>query len=224
MRTLTVDEARAFYDRFGAKQDRQAFYERPALAALVANARFGDAQFVFEFGCGTGSFAATLLQNHLSPSCRYLGIDISSTMVRLASERLAQYAPRASAVLASADPVLPLANASADRFIATYVLDLLSESAAIETLDEARRVLGPGGLLCLAGITHGVTATSKAIMSVWQSLFARNPNLVGGCRPTRLNNLLPIEQWGIRYHDTVESWGVASEVVVAFPQQALSDA
>ncbi len=33
-RLLTVDEARKYYDRFGAKQDSQSFYEDPALAEL----------------------------------------------------------------------------------------------------------------------------------------------------------------------------------------------
>lgn len=138
-------------------------------------------------------------------------------MVRLANERLASYAPQACAILASADPVLPLADACVDRFLSTYVLDLLSDSAAAQILGEARRVLVPGGLLCLAGITHGVTPTSKIVMSVWQWLFARNPRIVGGCRPTRLAELLPQDQWRIRHHDAVVSWGVASEVLVAIP-------
>ena len=88
MRNLSVEEARVFYDRFGAKQDQQLFYEGPALATLVANAGFAEAQSLFEYGCGTGRFAHELLEHYLPEGCRYLGVDISSTMVRLASERL----------------------------------------------------------------------------------------------------------------------------------------
>ena len=33
-RTLSLDEARAFYDAFGARQDGQAFYEDAATSVL----------------------------------------------------------------------------------------------------------------------------------------------------------------------------------------------
>lgn len=94
MRSFSVAEARAFYDRFGAKQDRQLFYEGPALATLVANARLGEARSVFEYGCGTGRFAQELLEHYLPNECVYVGVDISSTMVRLAAERLVGHAGR----------------------------------------------------------------------------------------------------------------------------------
>ena len=87
-RTLTTSEARAFYDRFGAKQDKQAFYEDRAIAALIAHADFEHAQSIFEFGCGTGRLAARLLPTPLPDNCHYLGVDISTTMVALARERL----------------------------------------------------------------------------------------------------------------------------------------
>ena len=35
---LSSDEARAFYDRFGARQDSQAFYEDPATRDLIVHA------------------------------------------------------------------------------------------------------------------------------------------------------------------------------------------
>ena len=51
---LSRQEARAVYDRIGAWQDTQAFYEGPALDALIAHGSFEDARAVFEVGCGTG--------------------------------------------------------------------------------------------------------------------------------------------------------------------------
>jgi len=217
MRTLTVDEARKFYDRFGAKQDRQVFYERKALESLVQASRFGDAQSVFEFGCGTGRLALELLERHLSPACRYLGIDVSSTMIGISSTRLAPHAARASAILASGDLKLPLPDVSVDRFVSTYVLDLLSDSATLQLLAEARRVLDRHGLLCVAGISRGTTPLSRAVMSAWQWLFRQKPSLVGGCRPIRLADMLHEAGWKVDFQQTVVSWGVASEVIVAVP-------
>jgi SAM-dependent methyltransferase len=64
-RTLSPARAKAFYDRFGRKQDAQAFYEDAALDDLVSHASFGTARTVFELGCGTGRLAVTLLRERL---------------------------------------------------------------------------------------------------------------------------------------------------------------
>lgn len=217
MRTLTPEEARTFYDRFGRKQDSQTFYEAPALDALVTNAALADAGRIFEFGCGTGRFALELLRRRLPRTALYCGVDLSTTMVRLASKRLAPFGPRAFVALASGEPMLPRRDASVDRFISTYVLDLLPDSSVRHVLVEARRVLRPGGLICLAGASHGTTAVSRLVMRSWQWLFARRPMWVGGCRPIELADFLPSSAWDVRFHTVVIAWGVASEVLIASP-------
>jgi ubiquinone/menaquinone biosynthesis C-methylase UbiE len=217
MRTLTPEEAKIFYDRFGSKQDSQAFYEMSALNKLIANSAFQDAQSVFEFGCGTGRFALELLQHRLPPRSVYRGIDISTTMVELASARLAPYASRAAVASASSEPVLPLEDASVDRVVSTYVLDLLPDPVVRQVLSEARRVLRPQGLLCLAGVTHGITPFTRFVMGTWRWLFAINPSWVGGCRPTNLMEHVSPMEWKIHFHTVVAAWGVASEVLVASP-------
>ena len=175
MSTLTTHEAKAFYDKFGARQDSQSFYESSALEQLVAHASFGTAHDVFEFGCGTGRFALDLLQHHLPATAVYRGTDISTTMVDLATARLAPFADRASVTLSSGEDALPLADQSMDRVVSTYVLDLLPSGAVRRLLAEAGRVLRPDGLLCVTGITHGTTWPSRIVMGVWQWLGRRLP-------------------------------------------------
>ena len=217
MRTFTPEEAKFFYDKFGGRQDSQTFYEERALQALATNASLQDAQCVLEVGCGTGRFALDLLQHYLPATALYLGTDISSTMIKLAAERLGSFARRASVVLVQGGQTLPIMDGSVDRFVATYVFDLLSTLAQQQLVAEARRVLRPNGLLCLAGITNGVTPLSRLVMGVWQWLFAQNPRWVGGCRPSPISAYLPSTGWGIRFHTVVVSWGVASEVIIASP-------
>lgn len=65
MRTLSYSEARRAYDRIGTLQDTQAFYEDETTAELLRHGAFAEARAVFEFGCGTGRFAETLLEEHL---------------------------------------------------------------------------------------------------------------------------------------------------------------
>ncbi len=47
---LTHQEARAFYDCFGKKQDLQRFYEDPAIDVLLARGEFASAHHLVELG------------------------------------------------------------------------------------------------------------------------------------------------------------------------------
>ena len=220
MQTLTLEEAKAYYDNFGAKQDSQIFYEGPAIKTLIANSHFDQAASVFEFGCGTGRFARELLNEHLPPDAIYCGTDVSSTMIQLATERLKPFGPRATVTLSSTNVDIPVGDNSIDRFVSTYVFDLLPQDVAEKVLDEAQRALQRDGLLCLAGITEGTTFMSHLVMDIWGWIFSRNPSLVGGCRPTELTELLPAAQWQIRHRTVVVAWGIASEVLIAAPIKA----
>ena len=217
MRTLTLDEAKAYYDSFGTKLDSQAFYEGPAIKTMIANSHFDRADTVFEFGCGTGRFAQELFEEYLPSGSKYHGVDISTTMTQLATERLKSFGPRAMVTQASNEVMIPLEAYSIDRFVSTYVFDLLPQASIQKVLFQAHRALKPDGLLCLAGITPGTTPVSRFVMRTWQWIFSQKPSIVGGCRPTHLKELLPAAQWQIRFQTVVVAWGIASGVVIAAP-------
>ena len=216
---LTSSQARAFYDRFGRKQDAQAFYENAALDDLVAHAAFERAERVFEFGCETGRLALRLLAKHLSPSASYLGVDISTTMIGIAEQRIAPYRPRAAVSASDGAVRFPLPDRSVDRVVSTYVLDLLSEADVGLAVAEARRVLAPGGMLCLAGLTHGATLASRIVSSLWSAVFRLSATLVGGCRPLRLSSFLDRRDWSVDHRAVVTAFAIPSEVVVASVKQ-----
>jgi ubiquinone/menaquinone biosynthesis C-methylase UbiE len=217
---LTRSQARAFYDRFGKKQDAQAFYEDAALDDLIAHAALEQAEKVFELGCGTGRFAFRLLTKHLSLSASYLGIDLSQTMIKIAEQRISDYAERAKVVQSDGSIHFPLPDSSVDRVVSTYVLDLLSETDIRLAVSEASRVLIPNGKLCLASLTHGVTFASRIVCALWSAVFSLNAPLVGGCRPIRLDSFFDPDIWLIDYRNVVTQWGVPSEVLIASPKSA----
>ena len=212
---LTRSQARTFYDRFGKKQDAQAFYEDAALDDLIAHGAFEQAEKVFEFGCGTGRFASRLLTKHLSPSTSYLGIDLSQTMINIAEQRISAYAERAEVVQSDGSMCFPLPDHSVDRVVSTYVLDLLSETDIRQAISEVYRVLMPGGKLCLVSLTYGVTFASRIVCALWSQLFRLHAPLVGGCRPIRLDPLIDQHSWSIDYRNVVTQFGVSSEVLIA---------
>lgn len=214
--TLTPSQARTFYDRFGEKQDAQGFYEDAALDDLVAHAAFRQADGVFEFGCGTGRFALGLLTEHLPDSASYLGVDISKTMIDIANQRLSPYTERARVELSDGSMAFPIPDHSVGRVVSNYVLDLLSENDIHLVLREARRVLKPGGRLCLVSLTNGNTLASRFVSSSWSMVFRLHAPLVGGCRPVRLESYFD-QHWSVEYRHVVKSFGVPSEVLVASP-------
>lgn len=215
---LSASEARAYYNHFGKKQDSQGFYEDPALYDLIAHASFQDAEAVFEFGCGTGKFAACLLEEHLRTSATYFGCDVSPVMVELATQRLTPYAERASVVRSDGTIHFQLSDHSVDHVICSYVLDLLSEQDARLVFTEAHRVLKPKGKLCLVSLTNGFTLPSRLVSSVWKAVFRMRASLVGGCRPIRLEPYVDQECWQFEYRKVVIAFGVPSEVLVVSRQ------
>ena len=215
--TLPRAEAKAFYDRFGAKQDKQGWYEDPPVARLIAHADFGAAKRVVELGCGTGRLAAKLIGEALPKDASYLALDLSATMAALATERLAGFGPRAQVKQTDGAPVLPVADASVDRVVSTYVLDLLPVADIAMLVADAHRALAPGGKLCLVGLTHGERGLSTLVSRFWSSVFRKNPAKVGGCRPLRMSEHLPRERWRIDHREVVTAWAIPSEVVVASP-------
>jgi ubiquinone/menaquinone biosynthesis C-methylase UbiE len=214
-RYLTAEQTRSVYDRIGRIQDLQAVYEHRAITALLAHADFAHAHAVCEFGHGTGALAERLLRDHVPRDARYSGIDISPRMHDLATRRLRAYADRVELRLGNALPDLPYPDASFDRFLAAYVLDLLSPDDITRTLEEARRVLVAGGLLCLASLTAGTTRPSTLVTRAWQTLWSLKPALVGGCRPITIINDLDGTAWTLRHRQTVTTAVITSEVVVA---------
>ena len=211
---LTSSQARAYYDKFGRKQDLQGFYEDPALDDLVAHAGFQNARKIFEFGCGTGKFAERLLAEYVSSSATYFGCDVSSTMVGLATRRLLDYGKRAKVVWLNGIVHFPLPDQSVDRVVSTYVLDLLSMEDIGLVFTEAHRVLTPEGKLCLVSLTKGVTFLSRMVSFIWMTVFRLRASLVGGCRPIQLERYVDPKHWDLEYRNVMTPFGVPSEILV----------
>jgi ubiquinone/menaquinone biosynthesis C-methylase UbiE len=212
---LSREQVQSFYNRFGAKQDWQGFYEGPAIRDLLAHGAFENARAVFELGCGTGALAEKLLTRYLSKEATYLCFDLSSTMVSLAKTRLYKYGPRAEVRLTDGSLKLPLPDSGYDRFISNYVLDLLPPEDIEVVMEEAHRVLEPEGRLCLVSLTYGNTSASRIVIWLWRRIFGFRPSLVGGCRPVKLLDFISEKMWQVVHHNSVVTFGIPSEVVVA---------
>ncbi len=215
---LSPREAACVYDRIGRLQDWQSLYEGPAIAELLRAGNFAKARSVYELGPGTGALAERLLSDYLPKDARYRGVDVSPKMVRLARERLHRWAERARIDLVDGSLPLPGPDGGYDRYLAAYVFDLLAPGYSVRVLEEARRLLGQAGLLCLVSLTPGRSGSSRLVSAGWRRLWQLDARIVGGCRPIDLAPLLIAAGWEIRHRSVVQAWSVSSEIVVASPR------
>ena len=215
---LTRQQAREFYDRLGASRDGHPFYARRAIRRLVEHSEFESASSVVEFGCGTGALAARLMEHVLPDYAKYTAFDLSQTMVQNTRRRLVKFGARVTITQTDGRPRVPLPPRCCDRFVSTYVLDLLSGPDIAKLLGQAWTLLRPDGLLCLTSLTFGRTPVSKLVIAIWQKVHLRSPEKVGGHRPISLSSYLGPASWKIVHSSTVVSRGVPSEVVIARPR------
>ncbi|HEX6821901.1 MAG TPA: class I SAM-dependent methyltransferase [Candidatus Sulfotelmatobacter sp.] len=214
-RFLTPEQASRVYDRIGRFQDWQAVYEARAIRELIRMASLDESKGVFEFGCGTGAFAASLLKSCLPPDCRYIGIDIAPRMVRLATTRLQPWGERAKIKLSDGSSRLHEPDETFDHFVSNYVLDLLAPEYASAIIFEAFRVLRNRGRLCLITLGHGRSGVQRLVTELWERIWRLKPEIVGGCRPVDLRRLLAAQEWSIDGYKVVTAFGITSEVLVA---------
>src|SRR6266481_1627826 len=117
--------------------------------------RTGD--HVLEIGVGNGLFIDSLLK--LAPDLRYIGLDISETMLTAAATANSSLAEsgKVSLKLASVD-AMPLGDASIDRAVTVNCIYFWPEP--VKALQEIHRVLKPAGCLVVAAMSPETSATS----------------------------------------------------------------
>ena len=136
-------------------------------------------------------------------------------MASLARERLRPWSERARVDQSDGTPRLTEPDHSFDRFVSTYVFDLLAPDFVHQLLSEAHRVLVPGGTVCLVSMTFGASPLSRAVCWGWQRLWRLSPGIVGGCHPIELSDYVSSDDWSPVYRATSTNWGISSEVLVA---------
>ncbi len=136
---------RAFYEDVwaDAPADPEPWAWERRRALLLAEARPGER--VLDLGCGAGRFVAALRDAGADP----VGVEIASG----ALERARAVAPGADLRLLAQDGSIPLEHGSVDLVWCSEVLEHIADGAHL--LQEARRVLRPGGRMLVTVPYHG---------------------------------------------------------------------
>jgi len=113
---------------------------------LVDQARIKPEQRVLEIGCGTGNLA--ILVKRLHPGAEVVGIDPDPKALARAQRKAGREALSVQLDRGFAEE-LPYPDGSFDRVLSALMFHHLGPEEQEKSLDEARRVLKPGGSLHL---------------------------------------------------------------------------
>jgi len=151
---------------------------------LVDQARIQPDQRILEIGCGTGNLA--ILTKRLHPGAEVIGIDPDPKALARAQRKA-----RREAIFVQLDrgfaEELPYPDASFDRVLSALMFHHLGPEEKEKTLDEARRVLKPGGSLHLLDFGGANVRSDGFIARLHARLHHRSEHLrnnFGGRIPT----------------------------------------
>lgn len=116
---------------------------------FVRRAHLRPSDRVLEVGCGTASI---LIRTHsfMDSTSKYYGVDISHTMLDRARNNIRRRHLEGSISIAAAPASsLPFEDGSFNAILLAYVIKHLSNETLFSALQEAHRVLVPGGRLVM---------------------------------------------------------------------------
>lgn len=147
-------------DRVGHKNRYICRIRDEAFSYALRGMPFGSK--VLDFGCGTGSSTASLINLGFSVK----GVDIAPALLEHATRRC----PQAEFFLVNGETI-PLADGSLDAVVTYVVLSyLVDKEFLISTLEEIYRVLKPGGRLVLIEQTRRYPRVVEHGLKIQRSL------------------------------------------------------
>lgn len=126
---------------------RRLFPESSIRSALIEQAHVQSGQTVLDIGCGTGTL--TLQIEHCHPDAKVYGLDIDPQVLAIARDK-GQQMDTHVAWTQGQSTALPYTPDSFDHVFASLLLHHLPRSEKLVMLQEALRVLKPGGQLHIA--------------------------------------------------------------------------
>jgi ubiquinone/menaquinone biosynthesis C-methylase UbiE len=204
-------KAREVYDRLSGWYDllaaSEARFGAQGLNLLAAQA----GERVLETGCGTGKNALALAEQ-VGPSGQVVGVDLSGGMLAQARLRLNSSEAGSSAALLQADAVfLPCPPNWFDAAFAAFTLELFDTPEIVLVLGELRRVLRPGGRLCVVSLAAQVRPSPAARLYGW--FHRRFPAWVD-CRPIPAEQFLAQAGFQVRERQDGSLWGLPVGIVI----------
>ncbi|WP_440009327.1 class I SAM-dependent methyltransferase [Halomicrococcus sp. SG-WS-1] len=170
-----------------------------------------EGERVLDVGSGTGE-ALVSLSDSVGHAGHAVGVDIAEGMCRTArtSIRTAGVGDRAEVVCADATR-LPLRDGSMDAIFSSFTLELFDTPDIPVVLRECRRILRPGGRLCVVSLSKRRAGLATGVYERLHTLFPRHLD----CRPIFVREAVRDVGFRVQSAEDEEMWGLSIELVLA---------
>ena len=207
----TKEETRSFYDKIAHVYDLLSEHsEQPMREAGLKLLDVQPGERVLEIGCGTGHCLVEMApqagdEGHVE------GIDLSEGMLKQAETVVAASDAGGRIHLTQGDAEhMPFEDDSFDAVFTSFTLELFDNPDIPLVLAEIRRVLKPGGRLCVVSISK--EGSPGLVLQAFEWTHKHFPNLMD-CRPIHVRKSL--EQSGFQIATTrLEQMWVPVEIVL----------
>jgi demethylmenaquinone methyltransferase/2-methoxy-6-polyprenyl-1,4-benzoquinol methylase len=206
-------KTQAAYDRLSRWYDLlEGNWEKSARDAGLRLLAASPGEKILELGPGTGSVCLELSRAS-GPDGRIFAIDLSTGMLDAARRRLKSTAQTDRSFFSAGDACrLPVRPACFDAVYSSFMLELFTDEEIPIVLNECRRVLKPGGRICIVSLTaSGRPSQARRIYTWCHNHF---PDLVD-CRPICVKSNL--DNTGYRVDKCLYTtlWRIPVEIVLA---------
>lgn len=208
--TLSRAETKALYDKISKVYDLLSDHtEGPVREVGVKMLAPQPGETVLEIGFGTGH-ALVSLAGAVGPSGKVYGMDLSDGMRAVAEDLLGRQglADRVELRLGDATD-LPYPANRMDAVFMSFTLELFDTPEIPVVLEQAKRVLKPGGRIVVVGMSkegaHGI------IYEAYEWTHRHFPNFVD-CRPILVSQVIEASGFRVTAKQNVRIW-VPMEIV-----------
>jgi len=215
--TQSRAQTRANYDRLSRWYDLISGGAEGALReAGLHELAVREGECVLEVGCGTGAALVELAQA-AGPAGLAVGVDLSLGMCRKAGLRIVDSRLRIetplNAAIACGDAMrLPVVQEAFDAAFMSFALELFDEDEMRAVLEECRRVLRPGGRLCVVAMAEPDRPTPMTQLYAWA--HGRFPAAID-CRPIAVSRALAAGGFSVERLARRSLWGLPVQVALA---------
>ncbi len=172
-----MEEPTVDWNRLAPAYPRQVWLERSSLSTALDLLEPRTGESLLDIGTGTAELLRSLSRRTGSPD-RAIGVDPCHNMIRQAGPL-----PEGWRLIEASGEALPFGDQSFDLVTASYLLHVLDQEARRRVLEEAARVLKPGGRMAAITIAPPRSMPARLLTAPIRWAAGRYPTKFVGLRP-----------------------------------------